>query len=172
MITPEANMELLSSMNHGEVAGWRSREVAHRPCQTVTFYFHEVEEWLEVLEGRVTFYTAGGRPFCIDPGQALRIPQGEVHRVEIGPDGVLYRMWLPADIDAASFTRRLDGEEMDLHAGIGKARVSEGRASARPWTATVWHYEWWGTCRSGKRSIRCSGTAYPDRGSRTAKGNS
>src|SRR5262245_25142810 len=27
------------------------------------------------------------------PGQVLRIPPGEVHRVDIGPAGVTYRMW-------------------------------------------------------------------------------
>jgi hypothetical protein len=110
-------MELLNSIDLGEVSGWShwiKRVVAHPASQKVNFHFHEVEERLEVIEGNITFFSAGGHELEVDQGQMLRIPQGEVHRVEIGPQGVLYNMWLPADVSPAAFSHFLSCEDMAL----------------------------------------------------------
>jgi hypothetical protein len=107
-------MELRNSMNNEDVEGWISRNVAHTADQKIDFHFHELEEWVEVLDGSITFRSAGEQPFHVDKGKVLRIPQGEVHRVEIGGNGVLYRMWLPAEVSPAAFSRRLDRDDLEI----------------------------------------------------------
>jgi hypothetical protein len=119
-------MELLDGVNQEDVEGWVSRNVAHPTGQKVNFHYHEVEEWVEVLNGSMVFYSAGElcpggkqslrgeQKFHVDKGKVLRIPQGEVHRVEIGQGGVLYRMLLPADVGPAAFSRRLDREDIEI----------------------------------------------------------
>ena len=73
--------------------GWPSKPVSHPAGERVGLHYHDVEEWLQVLEGDMTFFTAGGTPSRVVKGDAFRILPGEVHSVEIGPAGVTYKMW-------------------------------------------------------------------------------
>jgi hypothetical protein len=104
----------LSDRIDTRIEGWFKRDVAHIPNERVEFHFHEVEEWLEVLEGDATFYSAGGRPFRVSKGKVLGIPQGEVHRVEIGPEGMWYRMWLPVAVSPQAFSIQLGDKDMEV----------------------------------------------------------
>ena len=79
------------------------------PPETVDFHYHDVEEWLEVLEGTITFFSACEQPYAPAVGEALNIQPGEVHRVELGPEKVKYRMWLPVDMSGKTFEHKLDG---------------------------------------------------------------
>jgi hypothetical protein len=73
-----------------------------------------VEEWLKILKGEVTFFSAGNRQkYPLSEGQALNIPQGEVHRVEIGSSGVTYRMWTPVELPKP-FRLELDQDVLQL----------------------------------------------------------
>ena len=98
--------------------GWAELLVEHQAGEGAPFHYHEVEEWLRVVEGQVTFFSAGelvGRPtqqICVT-GDVLRIPQGEVHRVEVGPAGVKYWMWTPVP-SWPCFQRKLDPDLEDL----------------------------------------------------------
>jgi hypothetical protein len=47
-------------------------------------------------------------------GEALNIQPGEVQRVEIGPEGVKYQMWLPLDMSGKTFQHKLDAQDMAL----------------------------------------------------------
>jgi cupin domain len=95
------------------VDGWRSQDVRHVPgSEPVAFHYHDVDEWLQVLEGTITFFTAGERPYALGASDALSIPTGEVHRAEIGPGGAMYLMWLPVDMSGRTFQHTLDQEDM------------------------------------------------------------
>jgi len=111
-------MDRHESMPAGVVAGWTTREETHPPGERVDFHYHRVEEWLEVVRGGICFFTVGARDISkrgipVSVGQALRIPPGEVHRAEIGPEGVNYRMWMPRS-DAEGFTQRLQDDLLRL----------------------------------------------------------
>lgn len=109
-------MRTYPTMPHDRVKGWPSEVVPHPPnSEHVDLHYHDVEEWLEVMEGTVTFFTAGGAtPHSLAAGNALNIDPGEVHRVKIGQKGVTYRMWLPRDMQAKTFRHPLDGPDKDL----------------------------------------------------------
>lgn len=104
------------SIMPGEVVdGWPSADVHHPPGSgPVNFHFHNVDEWLEVLEGTITFFTACEHRYALVVGEALNIPPGEIHRVEIRPEGVKYRMWLPVDMTGKTFQHKLDEQDMAL----------------------------------------------------------
>ena len=114
-------MKIYQQMPHENVSGWQSpKDVRHAPGSE-PFHYHEVEEWLEVLEGTITFFPAAldeppypTPPYSLVVGQALSLQPGEVHRAEIGPDGVRYRMWLPVEIDQKTFQRVLENQEVAL----------------------------------------------------------
>lgn len=108
-------MKIYQNMPRELVDGWPSEDVHHpRGSEPVGFHYHGVEEWLEVLEGTITFFTARERPYALVVGEALNIQPGEVHRVEIGPEGVKYRMWLPVGMSGKAFQQKLDQQDMAL----------------------------------------------------------
>jgi len=96
------------------VEGWVSRTVRHEAGQVVGFHYHDVEEWVQVVSGEMHFTSAGGREYPVHAGQALRIPRGEVHGAEVGPEGVEYRMCVPTAVPDELWENRLDADEMAL----------------------------------------------------------
>jgi quercetin dioxygenase-like cupin family protein len=106
------------SVPHQLVEGLSSRNMTHDPGKQIDFHYHDAEEWLEVLKGKITFFPAGaltsaGEPsYSVVTGQALKIPRGEIHRVEVGPEGVTYQMWVPIYDEFSS--NILDEEEISL----------------------------------------------------------
>jgi hypothetical protein len=93
--------------------GWRSGEEVHPSGEQVAFHYHDLEEWLEVLEGRISFFDLAGRESRLAAGSVFMIPRGEVHRADIGPDGVRYRMLLPVDLPD-TFANRLSADEIAM----------------------------------------------------------
>ena len=106
-------MRAYSGVPHPLVDGWSSTIEAHPARQAVAFHYHDVDEWLEVLRGEITFFPLRGDGCRVAVGGALRIPRGEVHRADIGDDGVEYRMHLPVAIPA-DFGKRLTADEIAL----------------------------------------------------------
>lgn len=90
--------------------GWPMRPMSHRAGPPVHDHYHDVEEWLQVQEGEMTFFTAGGTPCKLAKGDALRILPGEVHHVEIGPADVRYSMWTTVTESAAAFDHPVSDE--------------------------------------------------------------
>src|SRR4051794_16794904 len=89
------NMKIFESMPRQLMHGWdESGEVLKAKGQA-GYHYHEVEEWLEVTSGDITFFTLTNQPYKPAVNQALQIPRGEVHRVEAGSEDVKYQMWLP-----------------------------------------------------------------------------
>jgi hypothetical protein len=93
--------------------GWTSSTEVHPAMEKVGFHYHDVEEWLEVLRGSITFFTLSGRASPLSVGSVFQIPRGEVHRAEIGAEGVEYRMRLPVAI-AEGFANRLSADEVEM----------------------------------------------------------
>jgi hypothetical protein len=85
-------------------------EDVHHDLGSEPFLYHAVEEWLEVRDGTITFYSAGDKPYEVFAPNALNVEPGEVHRAGIGPLGVAYRMWLPVDMSGGIFRYNLDEE--------------------------------------------------------------
>ena len=88
-------MEKRDAIPNDVATGWRSQEVSHDPDDRRPFHYHDVEEWLQVLRGDIRFFTEGEDEYPLRKDDVLRILPGEVHRAEIGPEGVTYRMWTP-----------------------------------------------------------------------------
>jgi hypothetical protein len=106
-------MERHSKMPVESVDGWVMKEMTERPG-AVALHYHPMAEWLDVVDGEMTFFSAGDRGGeHMVRGKALYIPLGEVHRVEIGDGGATYRMWTPVAAGAA-FRLDLDEELRDL----------------------------------------------------------
>jgi quercetin dioxygenase-like cupin family protein len=127
-------MKIYRSMPRELVDGWVTRSVRHAGGEQVAWHYHGVEEWLEVLEGDVCFVSAGGDEYPLSAGEALHIPQGEVHRVRIGPSGVAYQMWLPAEVSEEGFAHTLDAESVALverNLAVPQTEDSEDRAVFR-----------------------------------------
>ena len=93
------------------VNGWQESVESWPGRKPIRFHYHDVEEWLTVVSGEITFFTLADTPFRVDVGRSLHIPRGEVHRVEVGSQGVEYRMFLP--IAVPTFANKLDEEELD-----------------------------------------------------------
>ena len=106
-------MDLKSELE-GYTQNWISRKVAHPANLKVDFHFHSVEEWLKVLSGSGSFYRVNGTEVLIVEGDILHIPQGEIHRVDVGPEGLLYEMYIPMEISSGSFSNPLDQREIQL----------------------------------------------------------
>jgi quercetin dioxygenase-like cupin family protein len=107
-------MKLFDSIPRQAVEGWRARDVSHAAGEAVPFHYHSIEEWLEVNRGSLRFFTAGGQEFEVPNGRALQIPPGEVHRVDIGAEGVSYRMLTPDEPHDGSFSHQVSDELLAL----------------------------------------------------------
>jgi hypothetical protein len=107
-------MKIYPRVPEGLVEDWVASTERHDPGEKLRSHYHDVEEWLQVQKGAICFFSAGGRAYRLGVGQALLIPRGEVHRVEIGPDGVEYRMWLPVAVRDGDFANVLDEEDLAL----------------------------------------------------------
>jgi hypothetical protein len=95
------------------IEGWPSLGQTHAPLKRVDFHYHDVEEWLEVVRGDITFCSLSGQTWLLHAGSVLHIPRGEVHRADIGAAGVEYRMYSPVEI-ATGFANTLNADEIDL----------------------------------------------------------
>ncbi len=104
-------MKVYSAVPRELVDLWEESEQTLSSRQVVDFHYHDVEEWLTVVRGEITFFTLADTPFRVEVGQTLHIPRGEVHRVEVGSDGVGYRMFVPVPI--SSFAIELTADELD-----------------------------------------------------------
>lgn len=107
-------MRKYMSMPRELVDGWPTTVERHEAGESAPLHFHQVEEWLEVQQGDVWFYSAGKREEYVGEGAALNIPRGEVHSVQVGPKGVEYRMWVPEQVADETFQQDLDAENLDL----------------------------------------------------------
>jgi len=124
-------MKIYETMPQERIEGWHMSTVSHSDGQEFDFHYHGVEEWLEVLEGEMRFIATFGLvadrenedgadrrvmgpvEYPVLQGQALMIPQGEVHFVRIGSAGVRYRMWVPQE-EEGPFRKELDATDKDL----------------------------------------------------------
>jgi len=79
----------------------------------VPFHYHNVEEWLQVREGKITFISADGTEYPLDAGKAFHIPRGEVHEVEIGGN-VSYDMWIPMKVSDQDWEQALTDSDIAL----------------------------------------------------------
>jgi hypothetical protein len=106
-------MRIYPSLPLPIVEGWALSNQIHPALQKVDFHYHDVEEWLEVLRGGITFFVLSGQAFPLSVGGVLQIPRGEVHRADIGAEGVEYRMHLPVEMTDA-FANRLSPDEIAM----------------------------------------------------------
>lgn len=106
-------MKFHTALPHALLHGWTSRQEAHPARQMVGFHYHDVEEWLEVRRGKITFFSVSEQTWPVGAGGVLHIPRGEVHRAAIGVDGVEYQMYLPV-APSTAFANRLAAEELAL----------------------------------------------------------
>ena len=111
-------MKIYASMPRQIVHGWvESDEVLEAKGQA-GYHYHDVEEWLEVTSGDITFFTLTNQPCKPAVNQALQIPRGEVHRVEAGSKDVKYRMWVPKPgplpDPGGNFAKTLHAEQVEL----------------------------------------------------------
>lgn len=85
-----------------------------------------------MIEGRITFSSACGDRHAISQGEALHIPQGELHSVEVGPNGVTYRIWTPELVSDEMFRKEPDQEELALIRKNLKVPDAESRIYENP----------------------------------------
>ena len=104
-------MKVYTTVPAGSLDGWRESPEELPGPQTIGPHYHDVEEWLTVINGEITFFTLAGEPFRVDITQSLHILRGEVHRVEVGSQGVEYRMFVP--IVVSTFANALEDEEVE-----------------------------------------------------------
>jgi hypothetical protein len=107
-------MKIYFNMPREFVDGWAMSTERHDAGEPVPFHYHDVEEWLQVQTGEICFVSAGGRDYRPSVGQVLQIPRGEVHRVEFGPNGVEYQMWVPVAVRDQDFAKLLNDEDVAL----------------------------------------------------------
>ena len=106
-------MKIYPHMPHELVKDWPKQTMSD-PCGTqAVFHYHAVEEWLEVVKGDITFFPLSDQPYRVVVGQVLRIPRGEVHRVEVGQNEVEYQMWVPIP-PTEDFPNELTPQEVAL----------------------------------------------------------
>jgi Cupin domain len=107
-------VKLYAAVPRELVGGWEQSIETLSADQAVGFHYHEVEEWLTVITGEMTFFTLADEPFHVKVEQALCIPRGEVHRVEAGPEGVQYAMLLPVAVSPERpFKMELTTDELE-----------------------------------------------------------
>jgi len=104
-------MKIYSSLPQVAVHDWFMSDETHGPGVQVDFHYHDMDEWLEVVKGDITFFDLSGHEYRLGAKQALRIARGEVHHVEVGSEGVDYQMWLPVT-PAAGFQNMLTPDEV------------------------------------------------------------
>lgn len=107
-------MKIHSNIPDEITNNWASNIERHAGKEHITFHYHDVEEWLQVVNGQISFFSAGEQEYRLSTGQILQIPRGEVHRVEIGPDGVEYWMWVPTAANREHFANELNEEDIRL----------------------------------------------------------
>jgi hypothetical protein len=88
-------MRTYSALPRPLLDDWVTRDITQAPGTRVGYHYHDTDEWLEVLRGGMTFVTLSERAWPLTPGAVFFIPRGEVHRVDIGSEGVDYRMFVP-----------------------------------------------------------------------------
>ncbi len=103
-------MKIHQTLPRDLVSGWVQSTERHPGKKQFPFHYHNVEEWLEVQSGEICFVTIAKAEYRLTQGQALEIAPGEIHRVEVGPDGVEYQMWVPTLDD--HFYNALDPEDI------------------------------------------------------------
>ena len=103
-------MQIYSSLPTVLLDGWMSRQQTHPPHEQVGFHYHLAEEWLEVTDGAMTFYSLSQQAWPLAAGAVFRIPRGEVHRAGIGAAGVTYRMYVPIEFGVGFSIPLNDGE--------------------------------------------------------------
>lgn len=92
-------MKLTDNIPGNLSTDWVHEEKVQQPSRDkVGPHYHEVDEWLRVRTGSITFTEVGtGRKSTATDKDAasrcLFIPAGEVHAVEAGDGGVEYEMW-------------------------------------------------------------------------------
>jgi hypothetical protein len=119
-------MHIYPTLPRELVDGWKQSLQTLAAYKEVRFHYHDVEEWLVVVSGTITFFTLANQPFRINVGRALLIPQGEVHRAEVGPDGVDYEMFLPVAV--TPFIKELTTDELSaLRRNLDFADYEDGR---------------------------------------------
>lgn len=96
------------------INNWTSGIERHAGKEQFAFHYNEVDEWLQVMSGKISFFSAGEQEYRLGASQILQIPRGEVHRVEIGPNGVEYQMWLPTGANREHFVNELNEEDISL----------------------------------------------------------
>jgi hypothetical protein len=104
-------MKVCAAIPAGLVDVWLESVESLPAREEINFHYHDVEEWLTVVSGEITFFTLADEPFQIDTGRSLHIPCGEVHRVQVGSQGVEYRMFLP--IAVPTFVNNLSQDMVD-----------------------------------------------------------
>lgn len=108
-------MKTHSALPQPILEGWATSHELLSPAQTVGFHYHDLEEWLELVRGQMTFFALqdGSLGYVLRPGDVLHIPRGEVHRAQAGSEQVEYRRYLPIAA-TADFTHTLSPEELEL----------------------------------------------------------
>jgi len=106
-------MKTYSRLPQALVEGWVVTTETHPPLQQVGFHYHDVDEWLEVAKGDITFFSISGQSWPLAVGDVFQIARGEVHRAEIGAGGVEYRMYLPVAM-TGGFAQRLSDDELAM----------------------------------------------------------
>lgn len=110
-------MKKYPNMPYQMIPGWPTSIERRAANEPISFHYHDVEEWLEVESGQMRFTPATDKEehsVWVSAGEALRLPQGEVHRVLIGPAGVAYKMWTPVEVPENDFAHELDDESLAL----------------------------------------------------------
>jgi hypothetical protein len=76
-----------------------------RPAaEVIDFGYYDVEVWLEVFKGEITFDTLSdgkGKGVQLRTNDILWIPRGEVHRIVVAPRGAEYRLYATVEIPKA-----------------------------------------------------------------------
>ena len=76
---------------------WWCEVVEHRAGSAYPAHYHEMDEWLSVTDGDLTFTDTSDKtpPIVLSKGDCLEIPAGDVHSVQVGASGAKYAMWTP-----------------------------------------------------------------------------
>jgi hypothetical protein len=106
-------MKTYSGLPQALLKDWAATTETHPALQRVGFHYHDVDEWLEVMRGEITFFSISGQAWPLAVGNVFQIPRGEVHRADIGAGGVEYRMYLPLAMTGA-VANRLSDDELDM----------------------------------------------------------
>jgi hypothetical protein len=117
-------MQQYSTVIDGLVEGLVTETNTHEAGRQFPYHYHEVDEWLQIQQGGMTFFPAAGLEPAIDfatdiplavslsAGDVLFLPRGEIHRVEIGANGVTYQLWTQPYQEP--FAKPLDDALIDL----------------------------------------------------------